>query len=98
MSDDPALSDEAAPASSPHLDDDMTLVAPPGGKADEQVAISHAVDRLAERFPEIPRDRIVDLVHQRHVGYTSAPVRDFIPVLIEHDVKRELAAEVEPLA
>lgn len=92
------MSDEASPTSLPHLDDDVTLVAPPGEKADEEVAIGHAVDRLAERFPKISRDRIIDLVHQRHLSYTGAPVRDFIPVLIEHDVKRELAAEVEPLA
>ena len=70
----------------------------PAASSDEEVAIGHAVDRLAERFPTVPRDRIVDLVHQRHVDYTGAPVRDFIPVLIEHDVKRELIAEVQPLA
>ncbi|QNE35464.1 three-helix bundle dimerization domain-containing protein [Leifsonia shinshuensis] len=70
----------------------------PAASNDEEVAIGHAVDRLAERFPTVPRDRIVDLVHQRHVDYTGAPVRDFIPVLIEHDVKRELIAEVQPLA
>ena len=70
----------------------------PAAPTDEEVAIDHAVDRLAERFPTVPRDRIADLVHQRHVDYTGAPVRDFIPVLIEHDVKRELAEEVRPLA
>ena len=70
----------------------------PAATADEEVAIGHAVDRLAERFPTVPRDRIADLVHQRHIDYTGAPVRDFIPVLIEHDVKRELAEEVRPLA
>jgi hypothetical protein len=68
------------------------------GATDEEVAIGHAVDRLAERFPTVPRDRIVDLVHERHVDYTGAPVRDFIPVLIEHDVRRELHAEFDPKA
>ncbi|WP_426622995.1 three-helix bundle dimerization domain-containing protein [Leifsonia sp. McL0607] len=92
------MSDEAAPTSLPQLDDDITLVAPPGETADHEAAIDHAVDRLAARFPMVPRDRIVDLVHERHGDYTGAPIRDFIPVLIEHDVRRELAAEVEPLA
>lgn len=91
------MSDESA-ASVPHPDDHITTAAPPGEKADEEVAIGHAVDRLAQRFPRVPRDRIVDLVHERHLDYTGATVRDFIPVLIEHDVKRELAAEVEPQA
>jgi hypothetical protein len=78
------MSDEAAP----HF----------GTATDEEVAIVHAVDRLAERFPMVPRDHIVDLVHERHADYTGAAVRDFIPVLIEHDVRRELHAEVSPRA
>lgn len=69
-----------------------------GAATDEEVAIGHAVDRLAERFPAVPRDRIVELVHERHVDYTGAAVRDFIPVLIEHDVRRDLHAEVDPQA
>ncbi len=96
MSDDRAMSDEAPPTSFPPLEDDVTLISPPGEKTDEEVAIGHAVDRLAERYPKVPRDHIVDLVHQRHLEYTGAPVRDFIPVLIEHDVKRELATETAP--
>ena len=92
------MSDEAPSTSLPNHEDDVTMVAPPGEKADEEVAIGHAVDRLAERFPTVPRDRIIDLVHRRHLEYTGAPVRDFIPVLIEHDVKRELLADVEPQA
>ena len=92
------MSDEAPPTSLPRLDADVTLVSPPGEKTDEEVAIGHAVDRLAERFPAVPKDRITDLVHARHLDYTGAPVRDFIPVLIEHDVKRELLSEVGPQA
>ena len=69
-----------------------------GTATDEEVAIGHAVDRLAERFPAVPRDRIIDLVHERHLDYTGAPVRDFIPVLVEHDVRRELLADPGPTA
>jgi hypothetical protein len=72
------------------MSDEDSTTAPPG---DEEVAIDHAVDRLAERFPHVDRDRIVELVHSRHREFTGASVRDFIPVLIEHDVKRELAGE-----
>lgn len=72
------------------MSDEDSTTAPPG---DEEVAMSHAVDRLAERFPHVPRERIVELVHDHHRDFTGAPVRDFIPVLIEHDIKRELAAE-----
>ncbi|MFF2050201.1 three-helix bundle dimerization domain-containing protein [Leifsonia sp. NPDC058194] len=60
---------------------------------EELVAVEHAASRLAERFPRIPRDRIEQLVRERHEEFSGAPVRDFVPVLVEHDVKRQLASE-----
>jgi hypothetical protein len=64
--------------------------------ADEElVAVEHAADRLAERFPGVPRDRIQQLVQERHEEFSGAPVRDFVPVLVEHDVKRFLLSETE---
>ncbi|WP_348786539.1 hypothetical protein [Leifsonia sp. NPDC080035] len=59
-------------------------------RSEEDVAVEHAADRLADRFPEVDRDRIDELVEQRHHDFDGAPVRDFVPVLVEHDVKREL--------
>ena len=61
--------------------------------SDEDIAVEHAAERLADRFPEVPRERIEELVEQRHEEYEGAPVRDFVPVLVEHDVKKELNAE-----
>jgi hypothetical protein len=66
---------------------------------EELIAVEHAASRLAERFPNVPRERIEALVRQRHGVFEGAPVRDFVPVLVEHDVKRILAAESgEPVA
>lgn len=60
---------------------------------EELVAVEHAATRLSERFPHIPKDRIEELVKERHEEFSGAPVRDFVPVLVEHDVKRQLASE-----
>lgn len=60
---------------------------------EELIAVEHAASRLAERFPHVPRERIEQLVQERHGEFDGAPVRDFVPVLVEHDVKRVLAAE-----
>jgi hypothetical protein len=60
---------------------------------EELIAVEHAAARLSERFPHIPRERIEQLVRERHGEFEGAPVRDFVPVLVEHDVKRLLAAE-----
>jgi hypothetical protein len=61
--------------------------------AEEDLAVEHAAERLADRYPGVPRERIDELVEKYHGEFDGAPVRDFVPVLIEHDVKRELNAE-----
>ncbi|MDN4614165.1 hypothetical protein P5G50_06830 [Leifsonia sp. F6_8S_P_1B] len=59
---------------------------------DETVAVEHAAERLAERFPEVPRARIDELVEKHHEEFDDAAVRDFVPVLVEHEVKKDLTA------
>ncbi|WP_285114112.1 three-helix bundle dimerization domain-containing protein [Leifsonia sp. fls2-241-R2A-40a] len=60
---------------------------------EEDLAVEHAAERLADRYPEVPRERIDELVEKHYEEFDGAPVRDFVPVLIEHDVKQELNAE-----
>ena len=60
---------------------------------EEDLAVEHAAERLAERYPEVPRQRIDELVERHYEQFDGAPVRDFVPVLIEHDVKQVLKAE-----
>ncbi|MGO4533343.1 three-helix bundle dimerization domain-containing protein [Leifsonia sp. 2MCAF36] len=60
---------------------------------EEDIAVERAAERLAERYPGVPRERIDELVEKHHEGFDGAPVRDFVPVLIEHDVKEQLNAE-----
>ncbi|MGO4298934.1 three-helix bundle dimerization domain-containing protein [Leifsonia sp. RAF41] len=60
---------------------------------EEDIAVEHAAERLAERYPEVPRQRIDELVEKHYEQFDGAPVRDFVPVLIEHDVKQVLNAE-----
>ena len=61
--------------------------------SEEDIAVERAADRLADRYPQVPRERIDELVEKHHEEFDGAPVRDFVPVLIEHDVKQELNAE-----
>ena len=48
------------------------------------------VDRLARRFPEVPRRSLVELVGLAHEQYQSASVRAFVPLLIERQVATAL--------
>ena len=65
------------------------------GLSDQTVALEHAAERLSARFPEVPREDIDRLVEEHSEEYDDAPVKDFVPVLVEHDVKAELRQSAE---
>ncbi|WP_369125165.1 MULTISPECIES: three-helix bundle dimerization domain-containing protein [unclassified Cryobacterium] len=57
---------------------------------DELIAIGKVVDRLAERFPDLPRTTIELAVLDEHGAFEGRPVRDYVPVLVERGVKARL--------
>jgi hypothetical protein len=61
--------------------------------SDEERAVEQVADRLAVRFPDVPKDRVVDVVSQAHSALDGNPIRDFVPVLVEHDARVRLRAE-----
>jgi len=38
----------------------------------------------------LDRDEVESAVHSAHSALAESPIRDFIPVLVEHDAKEEL--------
>ena len=66
----------------------------------EDAAVEHVVERLTEAFPSVPSQVVADTVTDIHDEFADAPVRDFVPVIVEHDAKeklREIASEDEKL-
>ena len=63
---------------------------------DESRAVDQVVDRLAQRFPDVPRDRITAIVGEEHQGLEGNPIRDFVPVLVEHEARDRLRTEGTP--
>ena len=61
---------------------------------DEDKAVSVVVDRLAERFPSVPRSRIDEVVQAERQALDGKPIRDYIPVLVEHGAKARLRDEL----
>jgi hypothetical protein len=56
----------------------------------EDQAVSQVVDRLAEKFPDRPRSLIEDVVTEERHLLDGKPIRDYVPVLIEHGAKARL--------
>ena len=60
---------------------------------DEDKAIDEVVDRIADKFPAVERDKVQEAVETHRDQFDEAAVRDFVPVLVEHQVADELRTQ-----
>jgi hypothetical protein len=64
-------------------------------RRDEDRAVEQVADRLAEQFPQVDREQIENVVHEKHDELNGNPIRDYVPRLVEHDAKDELRREID---
>lgn len=57
----------------------------------EMQALAHVHARLAKRFPNVDPTVIEAAVRLEHV-HLDGPIRDYVPVLVEHSARARLAA------
>jgi hypothetical protein len=57
----------------------------------EQEAVDGVLQRMTERFPDVPSEVIERTVHEMHEEL-SGPIRDFVPVLVEHRARDHFEA------
>lgn len=56
----------------------------------ESEAIALVVERLQVRFPQTPPDIIDRAVFEAHREFDDQPIRDFVPILVERQVRDQL--------
>ncbi|MGM7774794.1 three-helix bundle dimerization domain-containing protein [Arthrobacter sp. KNU-44] len=56
---------------------------------DEQLALETVVARLASRYPAASREQVEHIVRKEHEALVG-PIRDYIPILVEHRAKGRL--------
>jgi hypothetical protein len=56
----------------------------------ESKAIRELTERLLARFPRTSRAEVAGLVRACYQEFTHARIRDFVPVLVEHDAVSRL--------
>lgn len=61
---------------------------------DEAKAVAEVVDRLAAQFPNVQRSHIDEIVQSEHHALDGKPIREFVPVLVEHATKARLRDEL----
>ncbi len=62
------------------------------GKPEHEArAMEEVVQRLVARFPDVPDDRVRQIVTAAHREFVNRPLRDFVPVFVERSAKSELS-------
>jgi hypothetical protein len=56
----------------------------------EQTVIDEVVARLSSRYPAIPKETVVSIVHDVYARFDGRPLRDYVPLLVERNAKSEL--------
>ena len=57
----------------------------------EQRVVDQIAERLCDVYRDVPRDRVVRLVHEQQARFDGRPIRDFISLFVERNAKVELA-------
>jgi hypothetical protein len=57
----------------------------------EWTAIQHVAARLMESYPGLPPERVTTVVHHNHARFDDSRIRDFVPLFVERDSRRELS-------
>ena len=61
-------------------------------------ALIHLEQRLRQRFPQLHEDALIELIADELEAFDGARLRDYVPVLVEHNVLRRLRSFDETAA
>lgn len=62
------------------------------GQTGVRAALSEVARRLGRDFPEISPDDMNTIVLQVYSEFDECPIRDFVPLLVEKRIRRQLAS------
>jgi hypothetical protein len=55
------------------------------------MAIEHVVERLKLAYPGLSPETIQTVVHRHHAQFEGQAIRDYVPLFVERDARRELS-------
>jgi hypothetical protein len=56
----------------------------------EHDRVQNLAERLKDDFPELPEQTVAETVDREYHHLDDTPIRDFVPVLVEHNAKAAL--------
>ena len=64
---------------------------------DERTSLDRIVVSLSERFPEAAQSMIERAVDRRYLEFYGAPIREYIPIMVEREATDDLRAQLGAL-
>ncbi|WP_146069329.1 three-helix bundle dimerization domain-containing protein [Cryobacterium sp. Y11] len=61
---------------------------------DDEETIRQVVERLEEKFPDVPRAEIEEVARAEFAALSDRPVREFLTILTERAAKKRLKKSV----
>jgi hypothetical protein len=61
-----------------------------GVPQEERAQIEAVEHRLAQKYSEVPHDRVAAVVQRVYARFTQSKVRDYVPLLVERRAREEL--------
>ena len=58
---------------------------------DDQVQLTEVVERLTGSYPTLPPDTVNNVVYDLHARFDGAPIREFVPLLVEREAHSALS-------
>jgi hypothetical protein len=59
-------------------------------KLSEEARIAQVIERLSDTYPEVPPEQVTATVNAALAHFNAAPLRDYVPLLVERRVRNEL--------
>ncbi|MCW2516595.1 MAG: hypothetical protein JWR11_5637 [Mycobacterium sp.] len=60
-------------------------------ESSERTVIDQVVDRLVEKYPSVPGEKVADVVYDCYARFDGRPIRDYIPLFVERGARTQLA-------
>ena len=61
---------------------------------DEDKEMADIIERLSKQFPAVPQAEVATLTHEAHHVMDGRPIRNYVPVLVEREVKERLKRRI----
>jgi hypothetical protein len=59
----------------------------------EELTLRHVTEALTEKHQDRSAEDVAEVVDEAHQHYADAPVRDFVPIMVEREAREMLADE-----